>query len=237
MNFLKLYERNKSWLKFKYLALFGSSAIAMVLILNTTYAWFTSSDKIVNDFTGRTYNFQVNAVDIFQKPSYPIYPGGSAEKVVGAINQGDIEAFVRILVLPTIISSSGEALPANLGKEVLLYYGEDELDLIAMDPNAPPPISIPPSVSPKPQWAYTDGYFYFLTRLGPGEEEILFEQVRLNPNLDPAKYENATLKIDISCESVGSATNAYRQAWWNLDPNLEPSDASLKKIDDRLQNK
>ncbi|MDR1928098.1 MAG: hypothetical protein LBQ33_05615 [Oscillospiraceae bacterium] len=194
-----------------------SMLLALFVLIGGTLAWFIATDGRINPFRTGKYEYQVQAVDVFSAPASPAQPGEIVSKRVGAVNNGELSAFVRLLVLPSILSSDGSTLlPASFGSEVLI------VDLNTTD------------------WINGgDGYYYYLHRLDPGVSttdlaQDLFSQVRIAPGLS-ADYNDANLKIEVKCESTDIMQWNYRIGWWNsADPvtagALAPVDAALSAL-------
>ncbi|MDR1952885.1 MAG: SipW-dependent-type signal peptide-containing protein [Clostridiales Family XIII bacterium] len=189
-----------------------SIAFAIIVLIGSTFSWFTATDSVANRLQAPQYRLDIPAVDIFEPPAIPPNPGdGPMDKTVGATNKGDLPGFLRLLVLPTIVGLDGqETLPARLGTEVII---EDLNSSDWMDGG--------------------DGYFYYLKPLPAGQTTPpLFTKVKLAAQLD-VRYENASLNIEIKCEAIGIKKWDYRVGWWNTD--TAPSQPPLSTIDQALR--
>ena len=226
------------WRKKKPVIFFGSLALAILLLLGSTLAWFTASDLILNAIRREepSKNFQVMEVDDFP-------PGqdttDSIVKRVGAQNVGDVPAFVRLLVLPVFRSAEGHLLPAVLGKA-----GDPGVNIVVEDFNL---ASFIAGAWTEGDWADGgDGYYYYLHRLDPATttnsgspDKNLFNSLKLVSV--PEGYEDAKLLIEVKCEAV--EVKNYREAWWGLTNNAAPTSppvestllATVISIDDRLR--
>jgi predicted ribosomally synthesized peptide with SipW-like signal peptide len=189
-------------------------ALISLLVVGATLAWFTAHDAKRNTLRTANTGFSVEAQDVFTPPAMPLDPGVEVDKRVGAQNTGEEPAFVRLMVLPTVVAAdSATLLPASLGNEVELT------DLNTAD------------------WIYGgDGYFYYKYVLQPGVTTTslgkdLFTKVRLNPALDAA-YQNATLTIEVKCESSDTAKWNYRVGWWGTA--AAPAAPGLLAVDTQL---
>lgn len=185
-----------------------SLVLSSILLFGSTLSWFTSTDTVENTLLSGQYDFNISAVDEFP-PITSIPPGGTAQKQVGAKNEGELRGFARLLILPTIVAADGTILAARLGQEVILT------DLNQAD------------------WAHgNDGYYYYLGVLAPGETApMLFTEVALKEDLGTA-YDNARLKIEVKCEAIDTEQWNYRESWWGDDG--VPTDPALITIDDVL---
>jgi hypothetical protein len=232
------YIQRKALAKWQKFAMPAVCCIALLTMLTVagSVAWFTAHDRIVNQskmpqqavsVTGGgavengtttaphpTYpDFDAELVDVFTPPA-TLAPSVSIEKRVGAQNNKTIPAFVRLIVLPSIVMADGKTvLPAKLGEQVLIT------DLNTTD------------------WrAGGDGFYYYLHMLQPGEstdviDKNLFNHVQLAAGL-PADYDGALLKIEVKCEAVRAYKWDYRQYWW--DSASAPVANPLQGIDTAL---
>jgi len=185
---------------------------AIVITLGSTLAWFSASDDKINNFKSDLNLFSAETVDLFD----PANPWKPDNKQVSAINTGEKPAFVRILVLPTLLKGS-TPIQARIGDEIIVSF----LDIRS------------PS-NPSGLWLYgDDGYYYFLDVLDPGQtaHPFLFKNVSLSPSL-PADYNLAVLNIEVKMEAVSISSLQYRIAWWN-NPS-PPSSSPLSTIDSIL---
>ncbi|MDR1815887.1 MAG: hypothetical protein LBR00_04295 [Clostridiales Family XIII bacterium] len=181
--------------------------VGAALMLDGTFAWFTGVDSRVNPLRVPQLVFHVSAVDEFTPPQTPPTPGGAAiPKRVGATNDGDLRAVVRLLALPQILAADGETvLPARLGGEV-----EADMESLLWVPGG-------------------DGYYYWIGVLAPGETtEDLFTEVKLKSGLAET-YEGAKLIIEIKTEASVASVRDYRLGWWGSES--APTDATLAQID------
>ena len=174
-----------------------SLVYAITVLIGSTFAWFTSSDSMVNTFRNDMLVFSAQAVDVFD-PANPWKSGDNKE--VSAVNTGEKEMFVRIMVLPVIMNGE-EPLPARIGEEIKITF----LDIYNV------------STNPTGKWIDgNDGYYYYLDALESGEtaQPYLFKKVELKSGLT-TEYDDATLKIEVKMEAVGTGAYNYRKAWWN----------------------
>lgn len=71
-----------------------SLAIALILVIGSTFAWFTSTDSVTNRLTASS-DYGVSITETFTPPEDWV-PGQEINKDVGAVNTGNISAFVRL---------------------------------------------------------------------------------------------------------------------------------------------
>ncbi len=77
-------------------------AVCLVLVAAGTFAWFSTTDSLVNRFQSEQVNFSIKVVDIFSPPP-TVTDGSSVPKEVSAKNYGNVPGLVRIMVLPTAV--------------------------------------------------------------------------------------------------------------------------------------
>jgi hypothetical protein len=181
----------------------ASVLMSITFLLGGTFSWFVATDEKINQINSKDINYSVPIVDIFN----PDEPWGVKNKQVSAENTGDIVAFVRIMVLPTVIKD-GQPLEAQIGNEIIIK----DLDTTKwMDGG--------------------DGYYYYLSILRPGEtaSPYLFTEVELSPEVkaDP-DYIGASLNIEVKADSV-YAYGDFETAWWNNQ--IPPAPDPINTID------
>lgn len=74
--------------------LVASAILAAMIVASSSFAWFTSKDEVVNRLTANN-KYAVTVTEDFTPPSNWI-PGQVVKKEAGAINTGNIDAFVRL---------------------------------------------------------------------------------------------------------------------------------------------
>ena len=207
-------KKGKKLRKLKPVIFVFSLVYAIGMLLGSTFSWFTSSDDRVNEFRNDMPIFSAQAVDIFD----PANPWKPDNKQVSAVNTGEKDAFVRIMVLPVIMNGS-TPLQARIGEEIKITF----LDIYNSVSN------------PTGKWIDgNDGYYYYLDVLEPEEtaQPYLFKKVELKSGL-PTEYDDATLKIEVKMEAVGIDAYNYRKAWWND----ETVTGNLLTVDNILKDK
>ncbi len=183
--------------------------ISITIAAGTTWSWYVSRDNKVNRLESDEIEFDVKTLDYFIPPQV-FLPGDEATKIVGAQNERSIPAFVRLLVMPSVVSRDGQPLPARIGQEI---------ELIGMTSD---------------KWADGgDGYFYYLDILGvagSGAEtsEDLFTGVRLSDALGD-EYIGAKMNIVVKTEAVETNQWSYRLSWWNTQE--APEGTPISEID------
>lgn len=181
----------------------------LVFVLASTLAWFASTDARENNFKTK-FKFNVDLVDEFKQPEIFELEQTVAKRVT-AFNNGDIDAFVRIMAFP--VASQGQTpLPLSEGVEVIY----DNLNTTDWQDGG-------------------DGYFYYVGLLQPGEvAPALFTGVTLRIVGDnKADYADAYFDIIVKSEATGTNVADYRLSWWGSDAT--PTNPRYKVIDDGYQ--
>ncbi len=75
-------------------AMVASLVIAAVIAMGSTFAWFTSKDKVTNELSAKS-SYDVSIVETYNPPTNPT-PGTSITKEVAAVNTGNTAAYVKI---------------------------------------------------------------------------------------------------------------------------------------------
>ncbi|MGX7024518.1 hypothetical protein [Vagococcus hydrophili] len=187
--------------------------VVMIMGMKAVYAAMKDSDKETNDF--QIANLRGDITEKFTPPTKdnPIEPGQKYQKEVKVKNSENAPFFVRVLVVPEIEDSDGTLLPSEIGKEVL--------------------------VDVHPDWVLgEDGFYYYMKKVPAGKETTeLFKTVTLDEKLASNKdysYKDAKMTISLKSETVISAGDNYRKAWWlgkvPTEKNLKTVDAELQKI-------
>lgn len=86
---------------FKLLLALTTLLFSSLLIINSTYSWFTSEDKVVNHFEGQ--HLKAEIVEDFT-PEFEWQPATTVKKVVRVQNTGEVPAFVRISLYEYFLS-------------------------------------------------------------------------------------------------------------------------------------
>lgn len=106
--------------------LVASAILAAMIVASSSFAWFTSKDEVVNRLTAEN-KYAVTVTEDFTPPSNWI-PGQVVKKEAGAINTGNIDAFVKLtLSNEMVLTTYGEPEKfntANVSKYVTLSPNE-----------------------------------------------------------------------------------------------------------------
>jgi predicted ribosomally synthesized peptide with SipW-like signal peptide len=74
----------------------ASVLVAGAIVAGGTFAWFTSQDEVVNQLSANN-QYNVAITESFKSPRSWI-PGQEVEKLVSAVNTGNVDAFVRMSI-------------------------------------------------------------------------------------------------------------------------------------------
>lgn len=178
----------------KKIAILAVVAICIATLASGTVAYFTAEDTAHNVITSGGVNIDVIEktkgegdvfVDFPDKGIQGVMPGTAVSKIVKVENIGASEAWIRVKVEETIVTTEGEALPLTVseGLPVMAY-------------------------SVLEGWADGgDGYWYYETPVAPGTStEVLFEEIVFEPTMGN-EYQNCTANLIIYAQAVQTANN------------------------------
>lgn len=153
----------KNLKKNKKFVMGASIALALVMVLSATFAWFTAQDSVDNKFkTGGIPTDSVKVWEIFKKPD-EWKPGQKVQKDVGVANLGKEPIFVRASFKEAI-----EKLEAD-GKQLAVT----SLPAISEDAKyIPVPVT---DMSGNPDWKLATDAGYTVTGLSAGDKVYVRE--------------------------------------------------------------
>lgn len=207
---------NKNNIKFIFL----SSVVMLFLFVliygvRTTYSSLMDSDKKNNDF--KIGNLKGVIEEEFIPPE-SFEPDVEYEKQVWVKNDGDIEAFVRVLPSAEVYIEDEDG-----NKELLPSDTEGDDAVLTIDYNLN-------------DWIDgKDGNFYYKKKIKKGEKTTkLFTTVKMNKENIDSDYDGAKLSIEVKSEIIFTTKYAYRESWWQ---GVIPEDNSpLKEVDEILSS-
>lgn len=85
----------------------ASMILAAMIVAGSSFAWFTSSDEVVNKLSAQN-KYAVTVTESFTPPSQWL-PGQTVEKEAGAINTGNIDAFVKLTLSNQLVLTKYDA--------------------------------------------------------------------------------------------------------------------------------
>lgn len=92
--------------------LIASCAMAALIVGSSTFAWFTSVDEVVNQISASN-EYNVVVKENFIPPNNWI-PGQKVDKEVGAVNTGNIDAFVKATLTGNLVLTSKSSTTASV---------------------------------------------------------------------------------------------------------------------------
>lgn len=194
--------------KYKWLLVLISTFFLILAIggIVFSYAALTAKDQVRNDLQVSVLSGKVTENFVPPTEDNPIGSGDSYKKEVSVKNDANTPFFVRVLVIPEIISSEGIMLESNIGKEII----------IDLDGN----------------WLRgEDGFYYYLKKVEPNKSTSnIFTNITLSPSLDSV-YADASMTISIKSETI--IPSLYCEAWWTGEI---PTEGQLKLVNDTLNS-
>ena len=188
-------------------SLVALALVALVGIVGGTFAYFTSSAKLTNEFTTGTYSTSVK--EEFVSPDNWT-PGTTTKKKVNVTNNGSVEVAVRATYTEKWTAKDGTVLSGTRnGEKVAQFTIGSDWELA------------------------TDGYYYYKGILTSGQTSSDFiSSVTFNPNFEleegtdiecTTTKENG--KVTSSCTSL---TSGYAGATYSLEITIETIQADQK---------
>ncbi len=182
-------------LKLKLLALFVA-ALSLQTVATGTLAYFTATETAHNvittggikiDLIEKTIDPDGDVVDFPEEGIPGVMPGTSASKIVSVLNEADSsDAWIRVIVEPTITGADGNPLPTVLEGGI-------------------PAVTI---VIQSEKWIVgEDGYYYYTEPVKPVETtEVLFSEVAFAPQMGN-EYQSCKVELAVSAQAVQVANN------------------------------
>lgn len=97
----KLMRKRRNRLPSKKIVFLSTLATALLFLVVVTFAWFTSTDSVVNAFSGTHLVAEID--EVFQ-PNKEWKPGENTQKEVKIKNTGDVDAFIRVSLYEFLLS-------------------------------------------------------------------------------------------------------------------------------------
>lgn len=178
----------------KKIAILAVVAICIATLASGSLAYFTAEDTAHNVITSGGVNIDVIEktkgegdvlVDFPDKGIQGVMPGTAVSKIVKVENIGASEAWIRVKVEETIVTTEGEALPLTVGEGLpVMAYSVLE------------------------GWVDGgDGYWYYETPVAAGESTgLFFEEIVFEPTMGN-EYQNCTANLIIYAQAVQTANN------------------------------
>ena len=167
--------------------------IICIFLIGITYAYFVSSNTIINKFN--TKKFETTTYESFTSPSN-WSPGDTIPKMVYVTNDGNMDAAVRISYTENWISKDGEELSNIQNDETIA-----SINLVNEN-----------------DWFKYGDYFYYKYRLPVGETTTSFmDSVTFNSDLEYTSVCNSNNGITDCKYTIGD----YDGATYNLNIKIE----------------
>ena len=171
--------------------------VAVLGVVGTTIAYFTSTNTFPNVFGTKTYSMEVN--EAFNAPS-DWTPGTTTPKTITATNRGTVDAAVRVSMSENWQDASGNDLP--------LFDSNNRFYSI---------INFATDLNTKWTRSVEGGktYYYYKTKLGPNQSTTsLIQSVTFNPEADingtPDCHSDPTTNTEVCTNtSSGHAGGQY----------------------------
>ena len=188
-------------------SLIALALVALVGIVGGTYAYFTSTAKLTNEFTTGTYETTIR--EEFESPS-DWTPGTTTPKVVNVTNEGSVDVAVRAKVEETWMAADGTSLPTVRDDIQVAQYAIGYNWILA-----------------------EDGYYYYKDTLARGETSNNFiSSVTFNPYFslkDGQDIECTKTTVDgkttVNCVNL---TSGYAGATYRMSITIETVQADRK---------
>jgi len=182
-------------------ALIALALVAIVGVVGATFAYYTSTATVENEFTTGTYGTTVT--EVFTSPD-DWTPGTTTEKVVNVTNTGNVPIAIRVKYTEKWTAADGTTV----------LSGESDGERVAQFETGSSWIKA------------TDGYYYYNTNLTQNQTTSNFiESVTFNPNFEleegrdiQCTEEKTDSEITINCESL---TTGYAGATYTLAITVE----------------
>ncbi len=183
--------------KKKLIALALAFVCLSAIAVGGTMAAVTEEGTAHNVITSSAVDIELKEWQLVdgEKVEYPdqpitgVMPNTTHSKIVEVHNKELTEAWVRVKVVKTIQLAEG-------------VTGQPDVDLIELDINTE-------------HWTEKDGYYYYNTKLLPGEKtEPLFKEVAFAAGMGNM-YQESTATVKVVAEAVQAANNPTAQGWPN----------------------
>ncbi|MGL5439662.1 MAG: BsaA family SipW-dependent biofilm matrix protein [Filifactoraceae bacterium] len=188
--------------------------ICSTILVISTYAYFTSEDRVINTINIGDVDIEVS--EEFIPPSG--WDGKEYKKVVQIKNNSKSPALIRVAIIPRWVDEQGNAWPGDTNIVKLNYETQNIIDT--------------PSIETKDRWtSEIDSYHYYNTVIPKGSStNVILNSVSANvPDNLKSRYEGKTLVIDVKAEAVQATKDAHRKTWSNIQEGSE-----LQKMLDSL---
>lgn len=167
----------------KITAIIASMVLACGLSVGGTIAWLFDDASVTNTF--EMANVEGSIPETFEN---------NVKSNVKVTNNGDIPAYVRVMLTPTIMNDDGTSSTPDSIANVKPVEGEN----YTLDLNTT-------------QWFKgSDGFYYYKTPVEAGDETAVLVNSAMEQNLEEGQY----LRLDVSAQLIqADPTTAVEEAW------------------------
>lgn len=186
-----------------------------VTVIGTTFAWFHSSDTVINPFKTQAGKIDITPDEEFENNES--WNGDIKSKKVTVKNEDsyNIDVLIRVNLTPRWVEA-GTDIP---------YAGDVSLiDLVFSN--------LDNNMNIGNDWVYgNDGYYYYKAKVAPGSStEELLDSVKIKEEKTlPEEYEGKDFVVDVNAEGVAANTSEYRKVWSTISEG-SPLDIMLSEI-------
>lgn len=173
----------------KIAAIIASVVLACGLSVGGTIAWLFDNASVTNTFEMAEVSGEISEI--------PPEENENVKKDVVIQNTGDIPAYVRVMLTPTIMNSDGSIanVTPTFGSNYTWTLNDDDW------------------------FEGSDGFFYYKTPVAAGGETkiLVYEAEEITKDLDEGQY----LRLDVSAQLIqADPTDAVKDSWGvNVDGN------------------
>lgn len=229
----------------------GVAGLAAVALVGGTFAYFSQQTTVDNPFDTARYGTIVTE-DFNPEDGEDWEPGVEVNKDLYVDNTGDRDVVVRVK-FEDFWSRDGEQFKEVLGLDALSVYQKDPTDgLVDGDQSV-----VHKYFANMEKWMFNekDGYFYYKTNLGKGQNTGLFlDKVQLDKDTDmgemktqyyftiaptgqkPVFADNPTATSN-NATTIATSSNANEGTWWPIGGLKDTTSTwTVKSVDDLMKN-
>lgn len=201
----------------------GASALVLgATLLGGTMAWLISEETVVNKFSTKSWDLDVEIDEKFDEDgAQNLLPGAEIQKEGWVTNTKDLPVLVRVhieevwgnerVLLPTTEGVIGEVQrddkltqAAIDNKVALIDTALKQEDFGKLDYTSE-------------NWELIGDYYYYKKVLNPGETtDLVISDVTINPDLElpeALQFSNKFFDINLTAQAVQIENYAYQSAW------------------------
>lgn len=203
----------------------GASALVLgATLLGGTMAWLISEETVVNKFSTKSWDLDVEIDEEFDEDeAQNLLPGAEIQKEGWVTNTKDLPVLVRVHIEQVW---GDQRNSKDLEQKVV---GNEELTQAAIENNV---ALIDTALKQEyfgnldytsENWELIGDYYYYKKVLNPGETtDLVISDVTINPDLElpeALQFSNKFFDINLTAQAVQIENYAYQSAW-----NIEEAD-------------